>query len=262
MIKTRVIPILLLQDGLLKKPVNFKNPRTIANPIAIARVFEARQVDELVMLDIGSTARNSNVNPDIVRMVAEELTVPFACGGGVRSVKTIGQLISAGAEKIVINSAALELPGLIKDGAARFGSQCILVSIDAKRTDDGEYRVFSRNGSEPMEWTAVDWAKRAEELGAGEILLNSIDEDGRMEGYDIELVRQVSHAVDLPVIAAGGAGTADHFPPVVIDGGAAAVAAGSIFHYTKITPNMVKKAMADRKIPVRLADHDVEYIIQ
>lgn len=257
-----MIPVLLLQGGLLKKPVNFRNPRTIANPVAIARVFEARQVDELVLLDIDSTAKNSSVNPNIVRMIAEELTVPFACGGGVRSLETIGQLIAAGAEKIVINSGAIDFPELISQGAERFGSQCIVLSVDAKRNEDGGYTVYSRNGTQATEWNPVDWAVEAQRLGAGEILLNSIDEDGRMEGYDIPLIRSVSDAVDLPVVAVGGAGTTAHFAPVVLKGGAAAVAAGSIFHYTKITPNMVKKAMADCQIPVRLADSNVEYIIE
>ena len=262
MIKVRVIPLLLVQDGLLKKPVKFKNPRTIANPIAIARVFEARQVDELILLDIGCAAHSTNVNPGIVRMVSEELTVPFACGGGITSVESMASLIAAGAEKVVINSAAVETPALISDGAARFGSQCIVASIDAQRDASGGYEVNIRNGTEATGLDAVEWAQEVERRGAGEILINSMDEDGIMDGYDTDLIARVSHAVNIPVIAAGGAGSPEHFPPAVLQGGAAAVAAGSIYHYTKITPDMVKKAMADKGIPVRLGDATVEYVIE
>lgn len=252
MIKTRVIPLLLVKDGLLKKPVRFRNPRTVANPIAIARVFEARQVDELVLLDIGCADGRTNVNPDIVRMITEELTVPFACGGGIRSVETMRSLISAGAEKVVINTAAIESPELISEGAARFGRQCIVVSIDAMPEGHGAYEVCIRNGSEPAGVDPVTWAKDAERQGAGEILLNCIDRDGVMEGYDTQLIRMVTDAVDIPVVAAGGAGRLEHFAPAILEGHAAAVAAGSIFHYTRVTPNMVKEALAAAGIPVRL----------
>jgi cyclase len=252
MIKTRVIPLLLLKDGLLKKPVNFKNPRTVANPISIVRVFEARQVDELILLDIGSGPQHRNVNPDIVRMVSEELTVPFACGGGINSVDQMAALISAGAEKIVINSAAVEDPDLIKRAASRYGRQCIVVSIDALKRDDGSYEVYIRNGSEKTGLEVVAWAREAEMRGAGEILINAIACDGTMEGYDLELIRAVSDAVDIPVIAAGGAGKPEDFPPAVLTGHASAVAAGSIYHYTKTTPDMVKQAMRSEGIPVRL----------
>jgi len=256
MIKTRVIPLLLLKDGLLKKPVRFQNPRTVANPIAIARVFEARQVDELVLLDIGCADGRTNVNPDIVRMITEELTMPFACGGGVRSLETMTALISAGAEKVVVNTAAFEDPALIERGAGRYGRQCIVVSIDARPRDDGAYEVMIRNGSEATGRDAVDWAREAERRGAGEILLNSVERDGVMEGYDLALIRRVAEAVDIPVIAAGGVGAPEHFAPAVLEGHAAAVAAGSIFHYTRITPNMVKQAMREAGIPVRLPEEE------
>lgn len=252
MIKTRVIPLLLLKDGLLKKPVQFvKRPRTVANPISIVRVFESRQVDELILLDIGSAAQNANVNPDIVRMVCEELTVPFTCGGGIRSVETMSEIIAAGAEKITINSAAVDTPDLIDSGARRFGSQCIVVSIDAKKLDGGGYEVYTRNGTTPTGLVPALWAKEAEQRGAGEILLNSVDRDGTMDGFDIDLIKSVTQSVQIPVIAAGGAGEPHHFPDVVIKGGASAVAAGSIYHFRRTTPDMVKDAMIEADIPVR-----------
>ncbi|MDJ0949935.1 MAG: imidazole glycerol phosphate synthase cyclase subunit [Alphaproteobacteria bacterium] len=253
MVKIRVIPLLLLKDGMLKKPMRFiERPRTVANPISIIRVFESRQVDELILLDIGCAAHNANVNPDIVRMASEELTVPFTCGGGIRSVDAMGELIAAGAEKVVINTAAVETPELITTGADKFGRQCIVVSIDAKRHDDGNYEVFTRNGTHSTGLEPRRWAREAQERGAGEILINAIDRDGTMEGYDIGLIRAVSGAVEIPVIAAGGAGELHQFAEAVIKGGAAAVAAGSIYHFRRTTPDMVKGAMHSSGVPVRL----------
>ncbi len=251
MVKTRVIPLLLLKDGLLKKPIKFINPRTVANPISIVRVFEARQVDELILLDIGSSAMHNNVNPDIVRMITEELTLPFACGGGINTMEQVGELIAAGAEKVVLNTAAVETPELIKNVAARYGRQSVVVSIDALKTETG-YKVFVRNGSKPTNLNPVNWAQEVEKIGAGEILINSIDHDGTMEGFDCQLIRSVADAVDIPIIAAGGAGKPKDFPPAILQGHASAVAAGSIYHYTKTTPDMVKHALHSEGIPVRL----------
>lgn len=251
MLKIRVIPILIIQDGLLKKPVQFKNPRTVAHPISIVRVFEERQVDELILLDRGLTVDEEDVDPELVKDIAKELFVPFAFGGGIRSVKTMKEIIQAGAEKVVINTAALENPGLISAGAKKFGSQCIVVSIDALRREDGSHEVYIRSGLEPTGLDPVIWAKQVEKLGAGEILINSINHDGMMKGYNIELVRVVSDAVGVPIIAAGGAGSLDDFIEVVQQGHASAVAASSIYHYTKYTPNMVKKVMRKAGIPVR-----------
>lgn len=259
MLKTRVIPILIIQDGLLKKPVQFRNPRTVANPISIARVFENRQVDELILLDRGLTLDEEDVDPDLVRNIAEELYVPFAFGGGIRSVETMREIIQAGAEKIVINTAAVEIPDLISEGAKKFGSQCIVVSIDALQVDDN-YEVYIRSGSKPTGLGPVEWAKNIEALGAGEILINSISYEGMMKGYDIKLIKEVSNSVSIPVIAAGGAGKMDDFVRAVIDGHASAVAAGSIYHYTKYTPNMVKGVLNKARIPVRLypdEDYDI-----
>lgn len=251
MLKVRVIPILIIQDGLLKKPVQFRNPRTIANPTSIVRVFENRQVDELILLDRGLTIDEEDVDPSMVREIAEELYVPFAFGGGVRSVEAMKTIIQAGAEKVVINTAAVETPTLVTEGAKKFGSQCVVVSIDALR-QNGSYEVYIRSGSEPTGLDAIEWAKRVEKLGAGEILLNSVLHEGMMCGYDIDLIRAVSDSVKIPIIAAGGAGKLDDFVKVVHDGRASAVAAGSIYHYTRYTPNMVKGMLSRAGIPVRL----------
>lgn len=255
MLKVRVIPILIVQDGLLKKPVQFKNPRTVANPISIARVFEKRQVDELILLDRGLTIDEEDVDEYLVRNIAEELYVPFAFGGGIKTVETMKKIIQSGAEKITINTAAVENPDLITEGAKKFGSQCIVVSIDALNTN-GTYEVYIRSGSTPTGLDAVKWAKTVEKNGAGEILINSITHEGMMNGYDIDFVRTISDSVGIPVIAAGGAGKLSDFVEVVAKGHASAVAAGSIFHYTKYTPNMVKGALHKAGIQVRMYEDE------
>ncbi len=257
MLKVRVIPLLLVQDGLLKKPVQFRNPRTVANPLTIVKVFEERQVDELILLDIGRTQDREDIDPDLVRRIAEELYVPFAFGGGVTSVAEMKQIVQSGAEKVVINTAAVETPDLIAAGTAVFGSQCIVVSIDARH--NGEYwEVYTRSGTKATGLNALDWARRVEELGAGEILINSIMHDGLLKGYNIDLIRAVADAVAVPVIAAGGASCLEDFVLAVKAGGASAVAAGSIYHYTKFTPNMVKGALHAAGIPVRMYG-DIDY---
>ena len=257
MLKVRVIPILLLQDGLLKKPIQFKNPRTVANPITIVRVFEERQVDELILLDIGKTVDQDEIDPQLIRDIAEELSVPFAFGGGVNSVEAMTEIIQAGAEKIVINTSAVESPELISQGAKIFGSQCIVVSIDALKLNDN-YEVFIKSGSSETGLDPIDWAKEAEERGAGEILINSISHEGMLEGYDLDLIKSVSDSVSIPVIAAGGASCLEDFVKVIQTGGASAVGAGSIYHYTKHTPNMIKGILKENGIQVRTYD-DVDY---
>lgn len=257
MLKVRVIPILLLQDGLLKKPVQFKNPRTVANPISIVRVFEERQVDELILLDIGLTVDQDEIDPQLVRDIAEELSVPFAFGGGISSIEAMTEIIQAGAEKIVLNTAAVENPDLITDGAKKFGSQCIVVSIDALKTND-KYNVHTKSGSLATGLDPVLWAKELESRGAGEILINSISHEGMLNGYDLELIHSISESVSIPVIAAGGASCLEDFVNVVKKGGVSAVGAGSIFHYTKHTPNMIKGVLNNNNIPVRIYD-DVDY---
>lgn len=253
MLKTRVIPILLIKDGGLNKPYRFSRPRTVANPISIARVFEERRVDELVLLDIGSAGYDEAINADFVRRIADELSVPFSVGGGVKTVETMKNLIAAGAEKVVVNTAAVEMPDLIGSGASLLGRQAIVVSIDAMRHADGRLEVYTRNGSHPTGLDPVAWAIEAERRGAGEILICSILQDGTMEGYDIDLIRQVAKAVTIPVIGAGGAGSVEDFVSCAVDGGASAVAAGSIFHFRHVTPNMAKEALRKAGVPVRLS---------
>jgi imidazole glycerol-phosphate synthase subunit HisF len=257
MLKVRVLPTLLLQDGLLKKPIRFKNARTVANPLSVARVFEQRHVDELVLLDIGRTVDDDDLDPELVYAIAEELYVPFAYGGGVRTVEEIRDITQAGAEKVVINTAAVEVPGLIEAAAGRFGSQCILVSVDARH--NGEfYEVYTRSGQQSTGLEVLEFAKRLEARGAGEILLNSIEHDGVMEGFNLELLKRVTKEVGLPVIAAGGAGELSHFVSAVLEGNASAVTAGSVYLYTKLTPNMVKGALDSAGIPVRMYP-DIDY---
>ena len=260
MLKVRVLPILIIQDGLLKKPVQFKNPRTIANPISIVRVFEEREVDELILLDRGKTLDEEDIDPYLVQDIAEELYVPFAFGGGISNIKSMQEIIQAGAEKVVINTFAVQNPELIRQGANKFGSQCVVVSIDALKHEDGSYEVYIKSGSEPTGLDPVKWAQKVEEFGAGEILINSILYDGMMEGFDINLINAVSKSVNIPVIAAGGAGKVEDFPPVILKGCASAVAAASIYHYTKYTPNMVKGVLNRAGIPVRIYS-DVDYSI-
>lgn len=252
MLKVRIIPLLIIEDGLLKKPVRFIHPRTVASPISIIRVFEERQVDELILVDRGNTIEGEDVDPGLVRSIAEELFVPFAFGGGIRTREAMKEIIQAGAEKIVINTAAVEIPGLITEGARKFGSQCIVVSIDVRCGASGSYEVYIRNGSEPTGLDAIDWAKQVEVLGAGEILINSISHDGVMQGFDIELIQQLVNAVKIPVIAAGGAGQLEDFVTVANSCSVSAIAAGSIYHYTKSTPNMVKGVLHKAGIPVRM----------
>ena len=259
MLKTRVIPILLLQDGLIKKPVQFKNPRTIANAISIVRVFEERQVDELILLDIAKTLDEEEVDLDVIRRIADELFVPFTYGGGIKSLNTMKEIIQAGAEKIVINTAAVETPGIISEGVQYLGSQCIVVSVDAM-FNGSFYEVYTHSGNRKTGIDVIEHVRLMEDLGVGEILINSIKYDGKLNGYDIELIKVINDSVSIPVICAGGAANLKDFVLAIKEGGASAVAAGSIFHYTKTTPNMVKGTLASSGIPVRLySDSDYSY---
>lgn len=251
MLKKRIIPILLIQDGLIKKPIQFSNPRTIANPISIVRVFEERQVDELVLLDISKTSDNEDVDLMLIKKLSEELYVPFSYGGGINSIEIMKEIIKAGAEKIVINTAAIENPNLINEGSSIFGSQCILVSIDVKH-NGSFYEVYTHSGKKNTGINLIDHIKNVQAYGAGEILINSIDHDGKMAGFNMELFKKIKDVIDLPVIAAGGASCLNDFILLGQEEHISAIAAGSIYHYTKITPNMVKGAMHQKGIPVRL----------
>jgi len=227
--KVRVIPVLLLKHDGLEKSVRFRDPVYVGSPINAARVFNGRNVDELILLDIAATAEHRGPALDLVSQITEEAFMPVTVGGGVRSVEAIADLLHAGADRVVLNTAAVDRPGLITAAAERFGRQCIVVSIDAKRHPDGGYEVFAQGGRAVTGLDPLTHARRVEALGAGEILLTSVDRDGTMDGYDLELTRLVSDAVDIPVIACGGAGSVADLAAAADAGHASAVAAGAFF---------------------------------
>lgn len=251
MLKTRVIPCLLLKDLKLIKTIQFGQHRNIGSYIAAVTVFNARDVDELVFLDISATDEKRDPLYPLISDVARECFMPLAVGGGVRTMEHIDRLLRVGADKVVLNTAALDMPEFISAGAKKYGAQCIVVSIDAKKVADG-YEVFRQHGKISTGKSPVEWAQQAESLGAGEIFLTSIDQDGVMQGYDLELTRKVSEAVSIPVIASGGAGKPDDCLTAVRDGKADAVSAASIFQYTQYTPLDIKRALAAAGIPARL----------
>lgn len=227
--KTRIIPVLLLRDWGLEKSIAFDNPVYIGSPINAARVFNGRNVDELILLDIIATEKQRGPMIDIVSQITEEAFMPVTVGGGIRSVEMIRELLHAGADRAVVNTCAVEDPQVVTAGANCFGSQCIVVSIDVKQHGEGLYEVYTHGGQHPTGLDPVDHALNMEERGAGEILLNSIDQDGTMNGYDIELIQRVSNALTIPVIACGGAGSVEHLAEAVTQGNASAVAAGAFF---------------------------------
>ena len=229
MFRPRVIPILLLKDNGLVKTVKFKNPIYIGDPINAIRIFNDLEADELIVLDIGATRQQRSISTDLVMLIGEEAYMPFAVGGGIRSVKQIEQLIYAGAEKVVLNSVTVSNPYLVKSAVELVGSQSIVVSIDAKRSVFGGYRVCTESGKKVTKIDPVEHAKRVVDLGAGEVLINSVDKDGMMTGYDIDLIGRISDAVKVPVVACGGAGKNADLSTAVSNGGASAVAAGSMF---------------------------------
>jgi cyclase len=229
MLHARVIPCLLLRNGGLVKTVQFDKPRYVGDPINAVRIFNQKEVDELMFLDIGATAAGRGPNFELIRDIASEAFMPFGYGGGVRTVDDVRALLDLGVEKVVLNAAAVERPGLVSDAAEVVGSQSVAVSIDVKKGLLGRYEVVTHNGRRRTGLHPVAWAKKMQDCGAGEIVLNSVDRDGMMGGYDIALLRQVTEAVGVPVVACGGAGSLDDFSAAVHDGGAAAVAAGSLF---------------------------------
>jgi len=229
MFRPRIIPMLLLSDGGLVKTIRFSMPRYIGDPVNAIRIFSSKGADELTLLDIDATTRGSITSTDLVSQISDETFMPFGVGGGIRTVKDAQALLKAGAEKVVINTAAVDNPGLVGELARQFGSQSVVVSIDAKRSLGGNYRVYTHGGRTKTPLSPADWAVKAQEKGAGEILLTSVDQDGMMAGYDIDLVRSVAQALDIPVIAAGGAGSLQDFARAIHDGGATGAAAGSLF---------------------------------
>ncbi len=251
MLKTRIIPTLLMKGMGLVKGTGFDSWRRVGAALQSIRVYNMREVDELVLVDIAATRGNAKPNFREIDELADNCFMPMTVGGGVRSVQDIRDLLAVGADKVVINSAAIETPELIRDGAAEFGAQCIVVSIDVRRQADGICEVFTECGSKPTGHDPVEWAKTVAMLGAGEILLTSIERDGTMTGYDVDLVRNVAAAVDVPVIASGGCGTYSHMADVLGTTRASAVAAAAMFHFTEQTPREAKSFLAERGFPVR-----------
>jgi cyclase len=253
MLKVRVIPTLLWKNFGLVKGVEFNSWRRVGSVLPAVKVYNTREVDELVLMDI--TASLSGDEPDChsVHDFADACFVPFTVGGGIRNIEQINLLLQAGADKITINSSAYEDIGLVEHAANRYGSQCVVASIDVRRMDDGSYSCFSHSGTVRQAGSPVGWARKLQDYGAGEILLTSIDRDGTMRGYDLELTTAIAQAVDIPVIASGGAGNYEHMRQAIQEAGASAVAAASIFHFTEQTPVEAKKYLAAQGVPVRFS---------
>jgi len=250
MLKKRVIPCLDVHDGRVVKGVRFVNLRDAGDPVEAAQAYDAQGADELVFLDISASHEGRTTMLDVVRRTAEGIYMPLTVGGGIRSVDDVRRLLRAGADKISLNTAALARPEVIREAAQRFGSQCIVVAIDARR--EGErWGVYTHGGRRPAGRDAVQWARDAVELGAGEILLTSMDRDGTKDGYDLELTRAVSEAVTVPVIASGGAGSLEHFHDALVDGRADAALAASLFHFGIHTIAEAKQYLAERGVEVR-----------
>lgn len=252
MLKVRVIPTLLWKNVGLVKGVGFDSWRRVGTAMPAVKVYNARDVDELAFLDITASLENREPDFEAISELALECFVPFAVGGGVCSVEIVRRLLLSGADKVVINSPAYRSPELITEVAMRFGSQCVVAGIDVRQHSDGTYECFSHSGNMDTGRNPMEWAQELEKLGAGELLVTRIEYDGAMNGYDVQLIREITKAVTIPVIASGGAGNYEHIRQVIQDGGASAAAAASIFHFTEQTPLEAKKALAKAGIPVRL----------
>jgi len=250
MLRPRVIVCLDVKDGRVVKGTQFKNLRDVGDPVELAARYEAEGADEVVFLDVSASKEARGTLLDVVRRTAETLFVPLTVGGGVRSAEDIGPLLRAGADKISVNTAAVRDPELLSVGAEKFGSQCIVASIDAAREGD-MWRCYTHGGTEPTELDAVEWAARCEALGAGEILLTSIDQDGARNGYQLDLTRAVADSVPVPVIASGGAGEAAHLRDAFVDGHASAALVAGILHDGLTTVGALKQALTDWGVPVR-----------
>ena len=252
MFTKRIIPCLDVNDGRVVKGVNFVNLRDAGDPVEIAAAYDKAGADEVVFLDITASSDNRNTVVDMVRRVAENVFIPFTVGGGIRSVEDFKVLLREGADKISINSSAINTPQLISDAADKFGSQCVVGAIDAGRREDGSgWNIYKNGGRIDVGIDAVEWAMKVEKLGAGEILLTSMDCDGTKAGYDLELTRQIAENVSIPVIASGGAGTKEHFYEALTEGKADAALAASLFHYKELEIMDLKNYLAGRGVSVR-----------
>ncbi|MBM85425.1 MAG: imidazole glycerol phosphate synthase subunit HisF [Rhodospirillaceae bacterium] len=251
MLTIRIIPCLDVKDGRVVKGVNFVDLVDAGDPVEQARVYDAEGADELCFLDITASSDNRDNLFDVVAATAEHCFMPLTVGGGIRRVEDVRKLLLAGADKVSINTAAVSRPEFVREVATRFGSQCTVVAIDAKRAKDGNFKVFTHGGRQETEFNAVEWARRMVDHGAGEILLTSMDRDGTKAGFDLPLTRAISDAVSVPVIASGGVGTLDHFVEGVREGGASAVLAATVFHFGIFSISDAKAHMAEAKLPVR-----------
>lgn len=256
MLAKRIIPCLDVKDGRVVKGVNFVDLRDAGDPVDNAVFYDAEGADELVFLDITASHERRKIILSVVERTAAEVFLPLTVGGGIKTLEDIRDLLNAGADKVSINTAAVQDPLLVQQAAEQFGSQCIVVAIDARRskpfTGNPAWEVYTHGGRTPAGIDAIQWARRVEELGAGEILLTSMDRDGTKDGYDLELTRAVSQAVSIPIIASGGAGTLEHLYQGIVQGAADAVLAASIFHYRTYTIREAKEYLSERGVPVRL----------
>jgi cyclase len=251
MLKSRIIPKLLLKDGRCVKGKRFVELRDVGHPVTNARIYEAQGADELLLLDIAASSEGRPPLLDVVTQAAREVLMPLCVGGGIRNVADIRALLLAGADKVAINTAAVRNPAIIEDGAKLFGSQCLVVAIDFRRVGD-EGEVFTHGGAEPTGLDVLDQARRLADAGAGELLLTAIDRDGTMTGYDLEITQAVAGAVSVPVIASGGAGTLAHLAEAIQEGGASAVAVGSLFHFTDQSPIKARTYLRGAGVEVRV----------
>ena len=253
MLTKRIIPCLDVNAGRVVKGVNFVNLMDAGDPVEVAKIYDAEGADELVFLDITASSDKRDTVVDMVERVGDQVFIPFTVGGGIRTVADMQKILRAGADKVSVNSAAIDNPDLIREGAEKFGSQCIVLAIDAKKRSDGDgWTVYKHGGRIDTGLDVVEWAKRGVGLGAGEILLTSMDGDGTKAGYDLALTRAISDAVGVPVIASGGAGTLEHFREALDEGGADAALAASLFHYKIMTIREVKEYLKVHGVPVRL----------
>lgn len=251
MLTRRIIPCLDVHAGRVVKGVNFVDLKDAGDPVEIAKAYNEQGADELVFLDITASSDERAIMADVVSRTAEQVFIPLTVGGGIRSIEDFRRILKCGADKISVNSSAIKNPQLITDAAMKFGSQCVVVAIDAKRNKDGRFEVFLNGGRVNTGLDAIEWARQATRLGAGEILLTSMDADGTKNGYDLELTKAICEAVNVPVIASGGAGSLDHFAEVILEADASAVLAASLFHYRELTIREVKEYLKGKNIAVR-----------
>jgi cyclase len=252
MLNKRIIPCLDIKEGRVVKGVKFLGLRDAGDPVEVARIYDAQGADELVFLDITASFEKRKTLIGLVENIARNIFMPFTVGGGISDAGDIRDLLNAGADKVSINTSAVKFPELVKDSAIRFGSQCIVVAIDAKKIKPAKWEVFINGGRTPAGLDALDWAKQVAGLGAGEILLTSMDRDGTKDGYDLELTKAITRSVSIPVIASGGAGKLEHFYDVFVDAGADAALAASLFHYGELSVKDVKNYLKSKGVAIRI----------